>query len=125
MKSPINFNIVFKYCMLHCRAWYMIEIFYVARQFDDCTELLSVQACVAAMVRIEHMDFLQPMRIGEVAELTAEIVYTSTHSLLVAINIRAENIITGDVTDCHAHIQFSGLYQPHLVKLSLFQMSRA
>ena len=54
-----------------------------------------MQACVAAMVRIEHMDFLQPMKIGEVASVTAEIVYTSTHSLLVAINIRAENIITG------------------------------
>jgi len=49
------------------------------------------------MVRIEHMDFLQPMKIGEVAELTAEIVYTSTHSLLVVINICAENIITGSL----------------------------
>jgi len=50
---------------------------------------------VAAMVRIEHMDFLLPMKIGEVAELRAEIVYTSTHSLLVAIVVHAENIITG------------------------------
>jgi len=41
------------------------------------------------------MDFLLPMKIGEVAELTAEIVYTSTHSLLVAIKVYAENIITG------------------------------
>jgi len=57
-----------------------------------------VQACVAAMVRIEHMDFLLPMKIGEVAELTAEIVYTSTHSLLVAIDVHAENIITGTHT---------------------------
>ena len=51
------------------------------------------------MVRIEHMDFLLPMKIGEVAELTAEIVYTSTHSLLVEIKVHAENIITGSVTD--------------------------
>jgi len=51
------------------------------------------------MVRIEHMDFLLPMKIGEVAELTAEIVYTSTHSLLVAIKVHAENIITGNNSD--------------------------
>ena len=49
------------------------------------------------MVRIEHMDFLLPMKIGELAELTAEIVYTSTHSLLVEIKVHAENIITGNV----------------------------
>jgi len=61
--------------------------------------LLLIQACVAAMVRIEHMDFLLPMKIGEVAELTAEIVYTSTHSLLVAIKVHAENIITGNNSD--------------------------
>jgi len=58
--------------------------------------LFLIQACVAAMVRIEHMDFLLPMKIGEVAELTAEIVYTSKRSLLVAIKVYAENIITGN-----------------------------
>jgi acyl-coenzyme A thioesterase 7 len=47
------------------------------------------------MVRIEHMDFLLPMKIGEVAELTAEIIYTSPHSLLVEIKVHGENIITG------------------------------
>ena len=47
------------------------------------------------MVRIEHMDFLLPMVIGEVAELTAEIIYTSPHSLMVEIKVHGENIITG------------------------------
>ena len=56
-----------------------------------------MQPCVAAMVRIEHMDFLLPMKIGEVAELTAEIVYTSKHSLLVGIKVHAENIFTGNI----------------------------
>jgi len=65
---------------------------------------LLIQDCVAAMVRIEHMDFLLPMKIGEVAELTAEIVYTSTHSLLVGIKVHAENIITGSVADDHIHV---------------------
>jgi len=62
-----------------------------------------MQACVAAMVRIEHMDFLLPMKIGEVAELTAEIVYTSTHSLLVGIKVYGENIITGIAISNHMH----------------------
>ena len=47
------------------------------------------------MVRIEHIDFLLPMKIGEVAELTAEITYTAPHSLLVEILVHAENIVTG------------------------------
>jgi len=61
-----------------------------------CAVMLPIQASVAAMVRIEHMDFLLPMKIGEVAELTAEIVYTSVQSLLVEIKVHAENIITGN-----------------------------
>jgi len=68
---------------------------------------VPMQPCVAAMVRIEHMDFLLPMKIGEVAQLTAEIVYTSAHSLLVEIKVHAENIFTGktlmDVSDCYMH----------------------
>jgi len=50
---------------------------------------------IAVLVRIEHMDFLLPMMIGEVAELTSKIVYTSSHSLLVQIEVHAEDIIQG------------------------------
>ena len=54
------------------------------------------------MARIEHMDFLLPMMIGEVAELTAEIIYTSPHSLLVEIRVHGENIITGNYHIFHS-----------------------
>lgn len=47
------------------------------------------------MARIEHMDFLLPMHIGEVAELMAEIKYTAPHSLLVMVTVWAENVLTG------------------------------
>lgn len=53
---------------------------------------------MAALVRIEHMDFLQPMKIGEVAQLTAEIVFTSAHSILVEVMVQAEDIIAGQLS---------------------------
>lgn len=51
--------------------------------------------CVAALVRVEKTEFLSPMSIGEVAHVTAEITYTSTHSLEVQVKVMAENILTG------------------------------
>lgn len=51
--------------------------------------------CVVALVRVEKTEFLTPMFIGEVAHVTAEITYTSKHSLEVQVKVMAENILTG------------------------------
>ncbi|KAM9855694.1 cytosolic acyl coenzyme A thioester hydrolase [Aulostomus maculatus] len=51
--------------------------------------------CLAALVRVEKTEFLFPMFIGEVAHATAEITYTSKHSLEVQVKVMAENILTG------------------------------
>uniref|UniRef100_A0A8C9RKG8 palmitoyl-CoA hydrolase n=1 Tax=Scleropages formosus TaxID=113540 RepID=A0A8C9RKG8_SCLFO len=51
--------------------------------------------CVAALARVERTDFLHPMFIGEVAHVSAEITYTSKHSVEVQVNVLAENILTG------------------------------
>ncbi|KAM8862889.1 cytosolic acyl coenzyme A thioester hydrolase isoform 2-T2 [Spinachia spinachia] len=51
--------------------------------------------CLAALVRVEKTEFLSPMFIGEVAHVTAEITYTSKHSLEVQVKVLAENILTG------------------------------
>ncbi|XP_039519708.1 cytosolic acyl coenzyme A thioester hydrolase isoform X3 [Pimephales promelas] len=51
--------------------------------------------CVAALARVERTDFLYPMFIGEVAHVSAEITYTSKHSVEVQINVLSENIVTG------------------------------
>ena len=67
------------------------------------------EPCVAALVRIEHMDFLQPMKIGEVAELTAEIVFTSAHSLQVEVMVQAEDIIAGLLQDMFDIIPVVGM----------------
>lgn len=48
------------------------------------------------LVRLEKMDFLQPMLVGEVAQLKAAVTYTSPHSLEVMVDVWAENVITGE-----------------------------
>jgi len=50
---------------------------------------------VAALARVERTDFLSPMCIGEVANVSAEITYTSRHSVEVQVNVMSENILTG------------------------------
>ncbi|XP_074654445.1 cytosolic acyl coenzyme A thioester hydrolase-like [Tubulanus polymorphus] len=59
---------------------------------DDISQLVPVQT---ALVRVERMDFLEPMYIGEVAEASAEITYTAAHSLEVMVKVWAENIEKG------------------------------
>ncbi|XP_075461090.1 cytosolic acyl coenzyme A thioester hydrolase isoform X2 [Ascaphus truei] len=55
----------------------------------------SGERCVAALARVERTDFLSPMCIGEVGHVSAEITYTSKHSVEVQVNVMAENILTG------------------------------
>ncbi|XP_073512793.1 cytosolic acyl coenzyme A thioester hydrolase isoform X2 [Phyllobates terribilis] len=55
----------------------------------------SGEKCVAALARVERTDFLSPMCIGEVGHVSAEISYTSKHSVEVQVNVLAENILTG------------------------------
>ncbi|XP_018432048.1 PREDICTED: cytosolic acyl coenzyme A thioester hydrolase [Nanorana parkeri] len=56
---------------------------------------MSGEKCVAALARVERTDFLSPMSIGEVGHVSAEITYTSKHSVEVQVNVLAENILTG------------------------------
>lgn len=69
-------------------------------KFDSHSLKLAVSPqqdrCLAALVRVEKTEFLSPVFIGEVAHVTAEITYTSKHSLEVQVKVMAENILTGD-----------------------------
>lgn len=60
------------------------------------------ERCVAALARVERTDFLSPMCIGEVAHVSAEITYTSRHSVEVQVNVMSENILTGNSCACLA-----------------------
>lgn len=51
--------------------------------------------CVAALVRFENMSFHQPMFVGEVASLSAHVVFTSPHSVLVKVVVTAEDLARG------------------------------
>ncbi|CAH1225772.1 ACOT7 [Branchiostoma lanceolatum] len=51
--------------------------------------------CAPSLVRIERMDFLQPMHVGEVAQLQADVTYTGPHSLEVQVHVWAENVLKG------------------------------
>ncbi|XP_077998367.1 putative cytosolic acyl coenzyme A thioester hydrolase-like [Glandiceps talaboti] len=53
------------------------------------------EPCITALARVERTEFLKPMFIGEVAQLHAEITYTSEHSLEVQVIVWAENIMHG------------------------------
>ena len=55
----------------------------------------SSVSTVAALARIERTDFLQPMFIGEVAKVHAELSYASKHSVEVTAYVWAENLING------------------------------
>lgn len=50
---------------------------------------------MAALARVERTDFLSPLCIGEVVHASAEITYTSKHSVEVQVNVTSENILTG------------------------------
>lgn len=51
---------------------------------------------MAVLARVERTDFLSPMCIGEVAHVSAEITYTSKHSVEVQVHVMSENILTGN-----------------------------
>ena len=50
---------------------------------------------LAALARVERTDFLQPMYIGEVAQVHVELGYASRHSLEVKAFVWVENLVTG------------------------------
>ena len=51
---------------------------------------------VAAVVRVDHMDFHRPMFVGEMGRIQAAITYTSKHSVEVTVDAWAENVLRGN-----------------------------
>jgi acyl-coenzyme A thioesterase 7 len=50
------------------------------------------------IVRLECMEFWQPMFVGEVSTLAATITYVSQRSIEVVVTVHAENVLTGNRT---------------------------
>ena len=55
---------------------------------------------LCALARVEKTDFLQPMFVGEIAHLCAEVTFCSEHSLEVKVAVDAENLFTGKNKVC-------------------------
>eukprot|EP00794_Sanderia_malayensis_P015039 gene15039-16592_t len=49
----------------------------------------------AALAKVEETDFIQPMLIGEVAKVHAELSFASKHSVEVTVYVWAENLKSG------------------------------
>ncbi|XP_065061629.1 cytosolic acyl coenzyme A thioester hydrolase-like isoform X2 [Rhopilema esculentum] len=73
----------------------MIEEAGVIIATRHCNEGIKNSSCIAGLVRVERTDFLQPMLIGEVANVHAELSYASDHSLEVTVDVWAENLTNG------------------------------
>ncbi|XP_071945946.1 cytosolic acyl coenzyme A thioester hydrolase-like [Antedon mediterranea] len=55
----------------------------------------AYEPSASALVRVETTDFLQPMYIGELAELRGMVTYTAPHSVEVKVIVTAENLLKG------------------------------
>ena len=51
---------------------------------------------MAALVRVDHMDFHRPMFVGEIGQIQAAVTYTSQHSLEITVDAWAENMFRGN-----------------------------
>jgi acyl-coenzyme A thioesterase 7 len=77
-----------------------------------------------ALVRLEKMDFHQPMLVGEIAQLQAAVTYTSSNSLEAVVDVWAENVITGERRHTNtAYLWYVALkYDPKLRSSPLKEM---
>ena len=64
---------------------------------NNITATSGTKSLLGVLARVEHMDFLQPMYIGELAKLQGRVTFTSSHSIEVTADVWAENLTTGNV----------------------------
>lgn len=62
---------------------------------SDVSTSSSKKAVTAALVRLDHIDFMEPMHIDNIATLDAAVAYASAHSLMVRVTVYAENVFEG------------------------------
>eukprot|EP00731_Ephydatia_muelleri_P010604 Em0005g1190a len=60
-----------------------------------CNKGRGKDPVITILVRADHIDFLQPMYVGEISQLQAAVTYTSPRSMEVTVDVWAENVLTG------------------------------
>ena len=94
---------------LRARLSYIIMVHNMTRNlclFQSADSEEELEQCVAGLVRVEKTDFVQPMFIGEVAELHAEITHTAFHSMEVQVKVWAEDILKGEILEKNTMCEF-------------------
>lgn len=70
------------------QAGYIASIRHCSADEDRCPVTIG-------LARVNHVDFYEPIPIGNIADLQAAVTYTSPHSMEVTVDVWAENLKTG------------------------------
>ncbi len=65
-----------------------------------CASKYSGQYCVTASVN--RVDFLNPIEVGELVTMKAQINYVGNSSMVVGIRVESQNIQTGEIKHCNS-----------------------
>ncbi|QCX40929.1 acyl-CoA thioesterase [Aureibaculum algae] len=65
-----------------------------------CASKYSGQYCVTASVN--RVDFLNPIEVGELVTMKAQINYVGNTSMVVGIRVESQNIQTGEIKHCNS-----------------------
>ena len=79
----------------------------------------------SALVRVDHMDFHQPMYVGEVAQIQAAVTYTSDRSMEVTVDVWAENVTTGQRRHTNSATLWYVACEANLLRLKMGQPLKA
>lgn len=87
---------------------------YIMKLADECAALACMRhagnRCVT--IAIDRMTFRQPIRIGDLVTLTAEVTYAGRTSMEAEVHVVAENPLTGQQTHTNnAYLVFVALHE--------------
>jgi len=73
---------------------------YIMKLVDECGALSAMRHARTRVVTVvmDRMTFRQPIKVGDMVTLTAEVSYTGRTSIETEVHVEAENPITGERT---------------------------
>lgn len=73
---------------------------WIMKLVDECGALSCMRHAQRRVVTVavDSMTFRQPIKIGDLVTLTAEVTYTGRTSIEAEVNVQAENPVTGEKT---------------------------
>ena len=84
----------------HANALGNVHGGWVMKLVDECAALACMRhaRCRVVTVAVDRMIFHQPIRIGDLVTLSAEVTYAGRTSMEAEVHVEAENPITGVIT---------------------------